>query len=296
MKIGKIFCLLMVGLLFLGRAVEAKDCDGSDCVITEEEKVKQPIPVPSPTPSPEPVPPLVALSFEWDFYSQYIWRGIESSQGPVWQPAAAIEGYGVGFSVWGNFVLGDEPNQGQFNEIDLTLYYHRQFKKLDVNTWFVFELYPNSNPKSLNDSKSTIEYDLILTYPVGPVFVFSDLAVFLMFAQGGVYWDVGLGYEQALPLGFSFRINSLFALTNGPFNQTFVTDVGTQPYMFQTTFGFPWNPFSGSLKDLSFYPNVQVSTLLTSALRDAVAHPTLIRGGVAVSYRFGIGERSAKRH
>ena len=65
-----------------------------------------------------------------DIFSRYVWRGLLSSEGAVWQPSISFEAYGVGINVWANFPLIGGPNQGQFNEVDFTLYYHRNFKKL----------------------------------------------------------------------------------------------------------------------------------------------------------------------
>lgn len=60
----------------------------------------------------------ITYGAEIAFASQYIWRGIELSDGVVLEPAAWIQAYGLYFEVWGNFFLED-ANQGEPNEIDL---------------------------------------------------------------------------------------------------------------------------------------------------------------------------------
>lgn len=215
-----------------------------------------------------------------NFYSQYIWRGLSSSDGWVWQPSIALEGYGVGFSVWGNFVLDNEPNQGQFNEIDFTLYYHRMIKKLSFHIWMLMDVYPNGNPQSLDFGKTSLEANLHLAYPVGPIDLFTHVAVRIISARGSIWWDMGLGYERKLPLNFGLQTSALFAVGDGRFNKAHIADVGLQPNQFLYTLAFPWSPVKG----LHIAPTMNVSVILADALRQALDDPTIVYGGLAIYY------------
>lgn len=226
------------------------------------------------------------ISAESAFYSQYIWRGLAASRGFVWQPAVTLEYYGVGFNVWANFPVAPQPNQGEFNEVDLTLYYNREVKKFRLATWFDLELYPNGNPKSLDTGQTTLEWGLRVERPVGPVFLFSELVAGIVYARGAVFWDMGLGYKQELPWNFAIRTTASFAIANGTFTSAYVAPVGTVPFQFEWSLAFPWTPLSG----WSFTPKMAVSTLLDTDLRAASGDPTIVWGGLVVAFTWG-GER-----
>ncbi len=215
-----------------------------------------------------------------DFFSRYVWRGLASSLGPVWQPSVTLEFYGVGLGAWANFVLSDEPNQGQFNEVDLTLSYHREIRRLSVSTWLVLELFPNGDPASLNFSPTTLEYDLYLAHPVGPIHFFTDFSVLLVPVAGAIYWDLGIGYERNLGLNFKIKTSALFGMGDGRFNKFYIADVGTKANLFDYSLAFPWNP----LKHWEFVPAMHVSVILAPSLREVLADPTIVWGGLSVNY------------
>jgi hypothetical protein len=68
-------------------------------------------------------------TFSTDFNSAYVWRGLTTTKGLVFQPALDVSSLAIGkvpltFNVWGNVNLDDWDGQvpkGQFSEIDLTL-------------------------------------------------------------------------------------------------------------------------------------------------------------------------------
>jgi len=219
-----------------------------------------------------------------DILSRYVWRGLLSSRGWVWQPSLSVEYYGVGFNAWANFPMSAQPNQGQFNEIDLTLYYNHNFKKINFHTWFILDIYPNGNPTSLDFGTTSLEWDLHVSGPVGPIVLFTDFAIRIVSARGSVYWDMGIGHRQKLPLNFAIESSVLFALANGIFTRAHIAPgVGTVPYLFEFSLAFPWNPIGG----FKVTPRMYVSTILDGGARAAVTNPTLIWGGVSLSYELG---------
>jgi len=218
-----------------------------------------------------------------DIFSLYVWRGLKSSRGAVWQPSFSVEYYGLGFNTWANFPLTSQPNQGQFNEVDLTLYFHRIFRKITFHTWVYGVLHPNNNPLSLDAGKASFEWDLHLSRPVGPVILFTDLFVRLVTAAGSTYWDMGVGYRKELPLNFAIETSGLFALANGKFTKAHIADVGTVPYLFEFSLAFPWNPIGG----FTVTPKMFVSTMLAGSVRAPTANPTLVWGGISLSYEIG---------
>lgn len=225
----------------------------------------------------------LGVQFTMDFLSRYVWNGLAYSRGPVWQPSASLEFHGVGVSVLGNFVLNDEPNQGQFNEVDFTLYYGITAKKLEIDTSFTFSIYPNDNPASLNFSKDSLYGNLHLAYPAGPIDVFTDLSIWVFQPNAAVFWDLGIGYQRDLPLNFSLSTSALFGMANGKYNRGFVAPgIGSGPSVFSYSLAFPYSPVKG----LIFTPQFNFSTLLTQAVRTAAPYATNIWGDLTIGYNF----------
>ncbi len=226
--------------------------------------------------------PHFAFGTESKFLSKYMWRGIPASLGAVWQPSAQVEYYGVGFNVWGNFVLDDEPNQGEFNEVDLTLYYHREFfqERLILRTWVYAALYPNGNPRSLDFGTGSLEGDILLTYHWDPLFWMAHFTVRLIDAPGALWWELGMGYQRELPLNFGVVTTLRLGMGDGRFNRAHIADVGTQFNLLEYSLSFPWEPLRG----FQVIPNMHVSVILPEVLRSAMAQPTNVWGGVNFSY------------
>ena len=223
-----------------------------------------------------------AFGFDSKFLSKYMWRGIPASQGAVWQPSAQVEYYGVGFNVWGNFVLDNEPNQGQFNEVDLTLYFHREFLQtnLHLRAWVYAALYPNGNPRSLDFGTGSLEGDLMLSYYWGPLFWAGHISARIIDAPGALWWDFTMGFQHKLPLKFKILTSAMLGMGDGRFNREHIAPVGTQPNLLEFTLSFPWQPLRG----FQVNPNMHVDVILPEALRSAMAQPTNVWGGINFSY------------
>lgn len=217
------------------------------------------------------------------FSSRYVWNGIPCSRGPVWQPNASLEYRGFGFSVNANFVLSDEPNQGEFNEVDFTAYYGHSIKKLIIDVSVSGSIFPNADPESLNFSDDNMGANIHLAYPVGPLDLFTDFSIWFFQPAAGVYWDLGIGYQRKLPLKFSIATSAVFGLANSHYNESFLgPGIGTGPSAFSYSLSFPWNPWKGFFVT----PQFNVSALLTDAARESVPFPTNVWGDLTLGYSF----------
>jgi len=216
------------------------------------------------------------------FMSRYMWNGLAYSRGPVWQPNAAVQFYGFGLSVLGNFVLSSEPNQGEFNEVDFAGYYGTKVKKLEIDVSLTYALYPNDDPTSLNFSQNCLEGSLHLSYPLGPISLFTDISTWFIPRAGGFFADIGVGYQKNLPLNFAMTTAILIGFSNNIYNQMFIADVPGGPNLFNFNLTFPWSPVKG----LIITPELNVSTLLTGALLAAQRLPTHISGDLTIGYNF----------
>ncbi len=219
---------------------------------------------------------------ESDFYSRYVWYALAASEGPVWQPSASFGFYGFKFTAWGNFVLNNEPNQGQFNEVDLIFQYENIFHKLGYLFSVEGDMFPHGNPKSLDASNATLKTNARFTYPVGPLQIFTDFAALFVSVEGGVYGDLGIEWTAPLSKYFSVDTWFLFGIGDEKFNRTHIADIGTSPNLLDYALLFSWNPD----KHWTLTPNFHVSYLLFEPVRAARPHQTQIWGGLQMAYLF----------
>lgn len=218
----------------------------------------------------------ITLTIESDVVSRYVWYGIASSQGAVWQPAVTVESYGLGVEVWGNFVINNEDSQGKFNELDYTVYYNHAIGKLETQLAVVVYTYPDQ------PFPSTVQISTHLEYPVKLVSIFCDSFTDVGSYKGSSFFDWGVNFQHDLSPHLSVESSALFGLGTAGFNRAYIADVGTKANLFQFDIALPWELF----KSFTFTPHLEVTSLLAGELRDAVDDPTIVSGGVKLGYEF----------
>ncbi len=226
-----------------------------------------------------------SLSFKLssDFLSRYTFQGMASSDGWVWQPSAGVELYGFGFNVWGNFVLGNIPDQGKINEIDLTFYYNMKFGNLTIQPYILTCLYPTNNKLSLDYSAYTdVEPSLHLAYTLGPIDLYVDFTAYAHPKPGAIFMDVGIGTQQKIFKRLGIETAAQFGFANSKFNRHAYGVSKNKIDFFEYTLSINWNPIMGFVVS----PNANVSALLSADLRNAVTTPVLVWGGVDFTYNF----------
>jgi len=227
----------------------------------------------------------ISTSVESDFLSKYVFQGTASSAGWVWQPSATIEAYGFGFNAWGDFVMGDIPDQGKINEVDLTLYYDIKVWGLTIHPYMLFCLYPTSNKLSLDYSAySDIKPSMHLAYSIGPVSVYADLEVYVHPTPGALTLDLGLGLQHEIVHRLGISTCGQVGIANSRFNRGTFNINKTKFNYFEYSLSLPWNAIKGFVVE----PNINVSVLLSQELRDAAPGqlPVLVWGGVDLIYNF----------
>ncbi len=227
-----------------------------------------------------------ALNFRFSSYltTQYVSFGQPFSEGAVWQPSGSVEYRGLGFNIWANFVLDNEPNQGQFNEVDLTLYYDLKLGNFTIHPFMVVVFYPNADPASLDYSNAEdYEPSLHMAYALGPFDLFVDATLYLVRKPGRFKMKTGLGYRKMLYDGVRVNTYLLLGFANGRYNQTPETDPGTRLNYFEYSFELIFRPWG---KGFSVKPNIQFSNILPDALRKTADDPTIVWGGVELVYEF----------
>lgn len=230
----------------------------------------------------------LAVGFYSNFRSRYVSREYPCSKGPVWQPSFTIEAYNVGFNVWSNFVLNDEPNQGEFNEVDLSLYYTARIKNLAIHAYIMGFLYPNANPASMDyGSEQQMETDLLLRYEIWQMYLFSLARVGLVNTTGQVYWHLGVGFKHPFTSKFAMDTSALMSIGNSRFLKTHAGYDGTSVDALAWTLGFIWKPWKG----LSLQPHFDIAVHVSPTVRKAIEQQntfnnTIVWGGLDLAYDF----------
>jgi len=216
------------------------------------------------------------LGFELDFASQYVWRGIALSQGPVLQPSLWTTYRGFTFSIWGNFVLNDEPNQGQLNEVDFTLGYGRRSRHFFFNALMYFYLFPHQ------DVPATGEGSAVFGFEWASVRVYTNQNSDFIANPGSYFGIFGVSYEKKFHPKLTMKTTAELGWANGSFNQA---NFGVSKFaanLIDWELEFQWKLRS------PFYlrPYLEVDVLLDSELRRSVAHPNIVSGGLGVGFQF----------
>lgn len=214
---------------------------------------------------------------ELDGNSRYVWRGLALSTGPVLQPSAWVSLAGFTLTPWANFAFraGDAPSG--FSELDVTLDYSRVISDLTVNPSFSVYLYPNQA-----DAPPTGELAVALSYPVGPVSIFTDHSLDLIATPGAYFGDAGLSYERDLVQNLTVEASAFAGWGSALFNEANFGVNRAALNVGGADLALTWSP--GGM----FYlrPHAALSVLLDRELRAAVSSPLLIIGGLAVGREF----------
>jgi hypothetical protein len=219
------------------------------------------------------------LSFgaELDGNSRYVWRGLAWSEGPVLQPSAWVSLAGFTLTSWANFAFREGDAPAGFNELDFTLDYSRDVFNLTVNPSFSVYLYPNQA-----DAPPTGELALALSYPVGPVSLFTDHSVDLIATPGAYFGDAGLSYETEFIPNLTAEASAYAGWGSAVFNDANIGVNRAALNVAGTDLALTWSVCG------LFYlrPHAALSVLLDRELRDAVPSPLLITGGLAIGRDF----------
>lgn len=217
------------------------------------------------------------FSFDLDFVSRYVWRGIAYSNGPVFQPSALISSHGFTFTVWNNIDLSGEPDRKPYNELDFYFTYNKTWKGLTFEPSFYVYYYPTQL-----FGPTTGEFSLKLSYPAGPIDFFTAQTVDLIAYPGAYFGEFGISYERDIVSQFSLATYISLGWANGKFNEAYLDLDKAAANVFTYNLEFRYYPL-----DFFFLrPHFQVTALLNRHLRSQVEDPTIVSGGMALGLEF----------
>ena len=222
------------------------------------------------------------LLFEFDFFSKYVSKGLPSSEGPVWQPSISAEYHNVGLSIWANFVLNDEPTQGQFNEVDVLPYYDLKIGNFSFVPAINFMFGLNSDPASLDYMPhNVIRPQFHLAYTIGHFTPYMDM-FFSVYPTDrfGIYSDFGANFNWQFTTWFELNTAAQFAVGGKRWNSPRIADVGTKLNNFEYILSLSFNVN----KHFSLTPVIHVVVTIPESLRRNTNEPDFVWGGLMVKY------------
>ncbi len=214
---------------------------------------------------------------EADVNNRYIWHGLASSRGAVLNPYAWVSAYGFTLAGWANYVLGQGPNQGQFNELDgyLTYAYEKDAFSLEAGYEHYYYI-------DWGDSPDTGMATLTLSYAIKDFSVFTTQAVDVVEYGGAYLAEVGVGYAKDLDDNTSLESSLYVGFGSDKFNETYIgPDIGAVNLV-GADVAFTYYP----TKTIYLRPHAGWTSLLNDDLRDAVKQPDLLNIGVALGWGF----------
>lgn len=248
--------------------------DGSAPPVVEEAK-------PLPAPPDEDTESPWAVAIESAFLSKYVWRGSVWTDGAVWQPSCTVQWKKLSCTVFLNMDLSDANGEsGEFNEIDLTIDYSSQWKRVIWSAGLSFYHYPNA------PSESTLEgyLGLGLDVPLEPTLTFAQDVD----EAGGLYVSLAASHSFESVLSFSdsasLSVDLSASLGYGSHSHNAyyygIDDAGLADF----TVGLAIPIRIG--EHTAVTPSLHASWLLDGEIRAASADPDLLWAGLALSWDF----------
>jgi hypothetical protein len=108
--------------------------------------------------------PQLSFALDLTYNGKYVWRGINTVDGGVFQPSATVAYGGLSFNVWANMDLDDVNGQsGDFTEYDLTMDYSWTWKPVDLSVGTIHYTFPHSDAPSTTELYAGLSLDLPLS-------------------------------------------------------------------------------------------------------------------------------------
>jgi hypothetical protein len=214
---------------------------------------------------------------ETDFNSGYVWRGL-LLDGPVEQPSAWISAFGFTFTAWSNVSLTSAYGGAGLNSGGLTLAYDRDWEKLRIEA--ALDTYMGRQASDI-ESRNTMEGSLRLSYPVGPLRIFTTHAFDILAYRGSYIGDAGLEYERQVTKNTEFTISVRSGWASAKFNDVYI---GVNKSAFN---------YVGAQGSLTYYlgqrmylqPHIEFSSITDQRLRGQLSPANIFTFGLAFGFR-----------
>jgi MltA-interacting protein MipA len=215
---------------------------------------------------------------ETDLNSGYVWRGLLLDEGPVMQPSAWISAFGFTLTAWSNVAMTSASEGAGLNSGGLILTYERDWEKLKLQA--ALDTYMGRQSSDI-ESRNTMEGSLRLSYPVGPLRIFTTHAFDVLAYRGSYFGEAGLEYERQVTKNTELTISVRSGWASSKFNDVYI---GVDKSAFN---------FVGAEGSLTYYfgphmyfrPHIEFSSITDQRLRGQLAPASIITFGLAFGFR-----------
>ena len=159
----------------------------------------------------------------------------------------------------------------------LTLTYNHDWEKLKVET--ALDAYMGQQSPEI-ESRNTMEGSLKLSYPVGPLRIFTTHAFDVLAYRGSYFGDAGLEYVRPVTKNTEFKISVRSGWASAKFNDVYI-GVNKSAFNFVGV--------EGSLtyylgRRMYFRPHIEFSSITDGRLRGQLAPGNIVNFGVAFGF------------
>ncbi len=203
----------------------------------------------------------VAWGLSADINSKYLWRGVSVNEGLVLQPDIYASYRNLTAGMWSNLTLYDRHNITREREFDFYLEYSLTLGKLEIAPSFMLFWYPGEE-----DSPTTGELYLSLSYPLGDISLTTVIAADLIAYLGSLYFEHGISYQKALGRHFSVASSAVLGWGNARFNDAYIASIPTSLNLLSLNAELTYMPTG------SWYlkPHIQVSKALNQEISSSI--------------------------
>jgi MltA-interacting protein MipA len=215
---------------------------------------------------------------ETDFNSGYVWRGLLLDEGPVMQPSAWVSAFGFTFTAYSNVALASASEGAGLNSGGLILTYERDWEKLRIEA--ALDAYMGRQSSDI-ESRNTMEGSLGLSYPVGPLRIFTTHAFDVLAYRGSYFGEAGIEYEMQVTKSAEFTISVRSGWASSKFNDVYI---GVNKSAFN---------YVGAQGSLTYYlgphmylqPHIEFSSITDQRLRGQLSPANIFTFGLAFGFR-----------
>jgi hypothetical protein len=214
---------------------------------------------------------------EMDFNSSYVWRGILLHDGRVWQPSAWISASRFTLTAWSNVAMTNRSGGGGLQSGGLTLTYDRDWKKLKIES--ALDAYTGQQAPDI-EARNTMEGSLKLSYPAGPLRIFTTHSFDVLAYRGSYFGEAGLEYERQITKSAELTISVRSGWASARFNDV---------YICVNKSAFNLVGVEGSLTynlgpRMYIRPHIQFSSITDRRLREQLAPANIVSFGLAFGF------------
>jgi hypothetical protein len=222
-------------------------------------------------------PDTFSYGAEMDFNSDNVWRGILLDNGPVWQPSAWISASGFTLAAWSNLAMSSASGGAGLKTAGMILTYERDWEKLKIEA--ALDAYTGQQSLEF-ESRNTMEGSLKLSYPAGPLRIFTTHAFDVWAYRGSYFGEGGLEYERRIAESAEFKISIRSGWASAKFNDVYI---GVAKSAFN---------FIGAEGSLTYHlgrrmyirPHIEFSSITDRRLREQLAPANIVKFGLAFGW------------